>query len=304
MAKCAFLGLGVMGFPMAGHLRAAGHEVCVWNRTHARSDTWEAEHGKGATATVVEAVSGADYVMICVGADADVLAVVDAALPALAGGTVVIDHTTASPSCAREAAKRLAAKGVAFIDAPISGGQSGAEAGTLSVMCGGDPDDFARAELVMSAYGKTITHLGPVGAGQTAKCVNQICIAGTLRGLSEGLLFAEAAGLDAETLLQAIGGGAAQSWQMDNRLLTMAAREFDFGFALDWMIKDLGIAANEAEAMSVDVPLTQSVLDDYRALSGDGRGRLDTSALILAHPTAKLPKASSYPASDLTYPAK
>ena len=282
MAKCAFLGLGVMGFPMAGHLRAAGHDVRVWNRGGARREAWEERYGPGAAETAAEAVEGAELVMMCLGADPDVFAVVDSIEGNLSEGAVLVDHTTASPSCAKTLAKRLAARGVGFVDAPVSGGQSGAEAGKLSVMCGGTEAAFGTARPVMDAYAKVITHLGPAGAGQTAKCVNQICIAGTLRGLSEGLLFAEAAGLDAETLLSAIGGGAAQSWQMDNRMLTMAAREFDFGFALDWMRKDLQIALDEARAMSRSLPLTETVKADYDRLSSQGHGRKDTSALILA----------------------
>ena len=282
MAKCAFLGLGVMGFPMAGHLRKAGHDVTVWNRSPQRAHDWEAHHGAGAADTPSDAVHGCDFVMLCVGQDADVFAVVDAALPSIARGAVVIDHTTASPDCARKVAAQLSDVGAHFIDAPISGGQSGAEAGTLSVMCGGAQDVFERARPVMESYGRTITRLGPVGAGQTAKCVNQICIAGTLLGLSEGLRFAEAAGLDAATLLQAIGGGAAQSWQMDNRLLTMAERQFDFGFALDWMRKDLGIALDAARDMGVALPTARAADAHYATLQRSGDGRLDTSSLVLA----------------------
>ena len=282
MAKCAFLGLGVMGFPMAGHLRANGHEVRVWNRTSARARSWQAKYGEGAADTPQQAVAGADVVMLCVGEDKDVMAVIEAMKDGLRSGVTVIDHTTASPDCARAAADELAKLGVHFIDAPISGGQSGAEAGTLSIMCGGEEDVFERAEPVMQSYGATITRLGRVGAGQTAKCVNQICIAGTLLGLAEGLRFAEAAGLDAATLLQAIGGGAAQSWQMDNRLLTMAERKFDFGFALDWMRKDLGIALDAADAMDVALPTARSADAHYEALQQQGHGRLDTSAIIKA----------------------
>ena len=282
MARCAFLGLGVMGYPMAAHLRRAGHEVRIWNRSPARADAWEAQHGSGAAATPTEAVADADMVMLCLGDGDDVLDLVERIRGFLRPGRLVVDHTTASPSSARKAAERLAAVGAAFMDAPISGGQSGAEAGALSVMCGAAPEDFARAEPVMQAYGRTLTRLGPVGAGQTAKCVNQICIAGTLLGLSEGLLFAEATGLDADTLLAAIGGGAAQSWQMDNRLLTMAERKFDFGFAIDWMIKDLGIALDEAERAGVALPLVERVRAQYARLAEAGHGRLDTSCLILA----------------------
>lgn len=288
MASCAFLGLGVMGFPMAGYLRANGHDVRVWNRTAARSKAWEAQYGDGAFDTPSEVVAGADFIMFCVGADKDVFDVVDQIVPSLKPGVIVIDHTTASPDCARTVAKRLNAVGVGFLDAPISGGQSGAEAGTLSVMCGGDASTFAAALPVMQSYGRTITHLGPAGAGQTAKCVNQICIAGTLQGLSEGLRFAQAAGLDAETLLSAIGGGAAQSWQMDNRLLTMARDEFDFGFAIDWMRKDLAIAMDEATRMGVKLPITEQVDAAYAAVQTQGGARQDTSALIRS-----LPKASN-----------
>lgn len=284
MASCAFLGLGVMGFPMAGHLRANGHDVRVWNRSASRSAAWTAEHGDGAYPSPAEAVVGADFVMICVGADPDVFAVIDQILPSLRCGVTVIDHTTASPNCARTVAKTLGAAEVGFLDAPISGGQSGAEAGTLSVMCGGEASTFEAALPVMQSYGRTITHLGATGAGQTAKCVNQICIAGTLQGLSEGLRFAQAAGLDANTLLSAIGGGAAQSWQMDNRLLTMARDEFDFGFAIDWMRKDLAIAMEEAAQMGVALPITQQVDAAYADIQAQGGARQDTSALIRSLP--------------------
>ncbi|MGJ8559659.1 MAG: NAD(P)-dependent oxidoreductase [Litorimonas sp.] len=287
MANCAFLGLGVMGFPMAGHLRADGHDVRVWNRTATRAKAWEEQYGTGAFASLVETVSGVDFVMLCVGADKDVFDIIYQITPSLKPGTIVIDHTTASPDCARHVAKILIEAGCQFLDAPISGGQSGAEAGTLSVMCGGDVDTFAEALPVMQSYGRTITHLGPSGAGQTAKCVNQICIAGTLQGLSEGLRFAQAASLDAETLLAAIGGGAAQSWQMDNRLLTMAKDEFDFGFAIDWMRKDLAIAMDEAARMSVVLPITEQVDAAYEKIQTQGGARQDTSALIRS-----LPKAS------------
>lgn len=286
MASCAFLGLGVMGFPMAGYLRKNGHDVRVWNRTAARSKVWDVQYGGGAFETPVDAVNGADFVMLCVGADRDVFDVIDQILPSLKPGTIVIDHTTASPDCARTVAQRLKDVGVGFLDAPISGGQSGAEAGTLSVMCGGDPSTFERALPVMQSYGRTITHLGPAGAGQTAKCVNQLCIAGTLQGLSEGLRFAQAAGLDAETLLSAIGGGAAQSWQMVNRLLTMARDEFDFGFAIDWMRKDLAIAMEEAARMGVKLPMTEQVDAAYADIQADGGARQDTSALIRSLPKA------------------
>lgn len=287
MASCAFLGLGVMGFPMAGHLRAGGHEVRVWNRTAARAQAWEAAYGDGAFTAPEEAVQSAKIVMLCVGADKDVYDVIAQITPALKPGMIVIDHTTASPDCARTVAESLAKHDVQFLDAPISGGQSGAEAGTLSVMCGGDADTFAAAHSVMQSYGKTITHLGPVGAGQTAKCVNQICIAGTLQGLSEGLRFAQAAGLDADTLLAAIGGGAAQSWQMDNRLVNMAKDHFDYGFAIDWMRKDLAIAMEEAKRMGVALPITEQVDAAYARVQDMGGARQDTSALVRSLPKTK-----------------
>jgi 3-hydroxyisobutyrate dehydrogenase-like beta-hydroxyacid dehydrogenase len=287
MTSCAFLGLGVMGYPMAGHLRANGHAVSVWNRTAERSKSWESQYGDGAFDSPAEAVSGADFVMLCVGADKDVFDVINRVLPALKPGVIVIDHTTASPDCARKVAKILAEKGVGFLDAPISGGQSGAEKGALSVMCGGEVPAFEAALPVMQSYGRTITHLGTAGSGQTAKCVNQICIAGTLQGLSEGIRFAQAAGLDAATLLSAIGGGAAQSWQMDNRLLTMAKDEFDFGFAIDWMRKDLAIAMEEAARMSVTLPVTKQVDTAYADIQTKGGARQDTSALIRHLPKAK-----------------
>ena len=284
MAVCAFLGLGVMGYPMAGHLRANGHEVRVWNRTAMRAQQWAEQYGDGAFVTAADATQGADFVMICVGADKDVFDIIDQIEPSLVTDMVVIDHTTASPDCARMIANRLADQHVGFVDAPISGGQSGAENGTLSVMCGGEPETYDAALPVMKSYGKTITHLGPAGSGQTAKCVNQICIAGTLQGLSEGLRFAAAAGLDPQALLSAIGGGAAQSWQMDNRLLTMAADQFDFGFAINWMRKDLAIALQEAGRIGVDLPVTTQVDQAYAEVQAQGGGRLDTSALIKSLP--------------------
>jgi 3-hydroxyisobutyrate dehydrogenase-like beta-hydroxyacid dehydrogenase len=283
MAVCAFLGLGVMGFPMAGHLRAAGHTVRVWNRTSQRAKDWEDVHGAGACSTPMEAVNGADYIMLCVGADKDVFDVIGAISQDMKPGAIVIDHTTASPRCARQVAEQLHETGQGFMDAPISGGQSGAEAGALSVMCGASKAIFDQAKPVLEAYGKTITHVGEIGAGQTAKCVNQICIAGTLQGLSEGLLFAEAAGLDIDALLSAIGGGAAQSWQMDNRLKTMSARNFDFGFAIDWMRKDLGIALSAAADMKVILPMTQDVDRRYSDVQSKGGNRQDTSSLIRSY---------------------
>ena len=283
MAQCAFLGLGVMGFPMAGHLRASGHSVRVWNRTASTAKDWESKYGEGAADTAANAVEGADFVMLCVGADKDVFDVVDQIISSLKPGAIVIDHTTASPECARQCADRLKEADVAFLDAPISGGQAGAENGALSIMCGGEATAFREARPVMESYGKTITHLGSVGSGQLAKCVNQICIAGTLQGLSEGIMFAKAAGLDPERLLSAIGGGAAQSWQMDNRLPTMFADEFDFGFAIDWMRKDLGIALKTAREMGVSMPMVETVDERYSQVQEKGGNRQDTSALIRSY---------------------
>ena len=283
MAQCAFLGLGVMGFPMAGHLRAAGHGVRVWNRTASTAKDWEKTYGDGAASTASLAVESADFVMLCVGADKDVFAVIEQIKSKLKPGAIVIDHTTASPECARKCAETLSDFDVSFLDAPISGGQSGAENGRLSIMCGGEADVFGKAKPIMESYGKTITHLGPVGSGQLAKCVNQICIAGTLQGLSEGIRFAKAAGLDAERLLSAIGGGAAQSWQMDNRLPTMFADEFDFGFAIDWMRKDLGIALKTAKDMGVSMPMVETVDQRYADVQEKGGRRQDTSALIRSY---------------------
>lgn len=283
MAKCAFLGLGVMGFPMAGHLRADGHSVRVWNRTETVAKCWEDKYGPGASETADGAVHDADFIMICVGADKDVYAVIDHISSSLKPGAIVIDHTTASPKCARDVAKTLSDKNVSFLDAPISGGQSGAENGALSIMCGGEDAIFSKAEPILESYGKTITRLGPVGSGQLAKCVNQICIAGTLQGLSEGLMFAKSAGLDAERLLSAIGGGAAQSWQMDNRLMTMVADDFDFGFAIDWMRKDLGIALKTAREMGVNLPMVEEVDQRYAQVQDKGGHRQDTSALIRSY---------------------
>lgn len=283
MAKLAFLGLGVMGYPMAGHLQAAGHDVTVYNRTMAKAEAWVAEHGGKMAATPREAAEGCDIVFSCVGADDDLRAVTtgtDGAFSAMQAGSIYVDNTTASAHVARELSAAAGELGIGFIDAPVSGGQAGAENGVLTVMCGGDAEVFARAEPVMRAYGKIVTLIGGAGAGQQAKMVNQICIAGLVQGLSEALNFGNTAGLDMDAVLDTISGGAAQSWQMVNRGKTMVAGEFDFGFALDWMIKDLKICMDEASQNGAPLPITEQVLEFYKELSYQGHGRNDTSALI------------------------
>ena len=283
MAKAAFIGLGVMGYPMAGHLKAAGHEVTVYNRTAAKAEAWAAEHGGATAATPAEAAAGAEFVFACVGADDDLRAVTagpEGAFGSMAGGSVFVDNTTASAEVARELNAAAAERGIGFIDAPVSGGQAGAEGGILTVMCGGDAEAFAKAEPVIRAYGRTVTLIGGPGAGQQAKMVNQICIAGLVQGLSEAISFGTKAGLDMDAVLDTISGGAAQSWQMENRGRTMVADEFDFGFAVDWMIKDLGICMDEAGKNSAPLPVTEQVLGFYRELSAGGGGRRDTSSLI------------------------
>ena len=283
MAKVAFIGLGVMGYPMAGHLKAAGHEVAVYNRTAAKAEAWVAEHSGTRAASPAEAAAGAEFVFACVGADDDVRAVTtggNGAFQSMAPGGVFIDNTTASAELARELNAAAAGRGVGFLDAPVSGGQAGAEGGTLTVMCGGDAGIFARAEPVIRAYGRTVTLIGGPGAGQQAKMVNQICIAGLVQGLSEAINFGIEAGLDMDAVLDTIAGGAAQSWQMVNRGKTMVADEFDFGFAVDWMIKDLGICLDEARGNGAPLPVAEQVLEYYRELSAAGGGRMDTSSLI------------------------
>ena len=287
MATIAFLGLGVMGYPMAGHLKAAGHEVTVYNRSVAKAEQWVAEHGGGQSdamaATPQDAAKGAEFVFACVGADDDVRQVTigeDGAFQSMEKGAIFIDNTTASADVARELYSAAKDRGLGFIDAPVSGGQAGAENGILTVMCGGDADAFQRAEPVIRAFGKIVTHIGGAGAGQQAKMVNQICIAGLVQGLSEALNFGQRAGLNMDAVLDTISGGAAQSWQMVNRGRTMVKDEFDFGFALDWMIKDLNICLAEAKANGADLTVTAEVLKYYKELSAQGFGRNDTSALI------------------------
>lgn len=289
MANIAFLGLGVMGAPMAGHLASAGHEVTVYNRTTAKAEAWVAQHGGAFAATPAEAAKGASFVFACVGDDADIRAVTtgaDGAFSTMADGAIFIDNTTASAAVARELAEAAHDAGLGFLDAPVSGGQAGAENGALTVMVGGEASHFEAAEPLMKAYGAKVTLMGPSGAGQLTKMVNQICIAGLVQGLSEALNFGQNAGLDMEKVLEVISGGAAQSWQMVNRGHTMVRDEFDFGFALDWMRKDLRIVFEEAAANGSPLPVTVQVAQFYAMLSERGYGRNDTSALIrlLRHP--------------------
>jgi 3-hydroxyisobutyrate dehydrogenase len=283
MTKLAFLGLGVMGFPMAGHLAAAGHEVTVYNRTAAKADNWVARHGGAAAATPKAAAAGAEMVFSCVGNDDDLHSVILGEAGAFAGmaeGSILIDNTTASAEVARELAEIGKGKGIDFIDAPVSGGQAGAENGALTVMCGGDAEAFARAQPVIDAFAKAVTLMGPSGAGQLTKMVNQICIAGLLQGLSEGMNFGLRAGLDMEKVIDVIGKGAAQSWQMDNRAATMCAGKFDFGFAVDWMRKDLGICLAESKNNGARLPVTALVDQFYAQVQARGGNRWDTSSLM------------------------
>ena len=283
MAICAFLGLGVMGYPMAGHLVAAGHRVTVYNRTTAKAERWVAEHGGAMATTPAAAAEGAEYVFLCVGDDPDVLAVTtgaDGVLETMEEGTVLVDHTTASAVIAREVHAAAAAKGAGFVDAPISGGQAGAENGVLTVMCGGDQADFDRVAPVIDAYSRACNLLGGPGSGQLTKMVNQICIAGLVQGLSEGINFAQRAGLDVGSVVDTISKGAAGSWQMENRAQTMADGVFDYGFALDWMRKDLRICFQEAAANGSALPVTEIVDGYYEQLQELGLGRWDTSTLI------------------------
>ncbi len=280
MARAAFLGLGVMGYPMAGWLRRAGHEVAVYNRTVEKAARWAEEYDGQACDTPGEAVTGADFVFACLGADPDVEAVFARALPAMKRGAAFIDHTTASATLARRLAEAAAAAGCGFLDAPVSGGEAGARNGKLSVMVGGDADLLARATPVLSAYAASLTWIGPAGSGQLAKMVNQICIAGIVQGLAEGLHFADRAGLDIEAVIAAVSKGAAQSWQMDNRWASMAAGEYQFGFAVDWMRKDLGLALAEARGAGASLPLTALVDQFYADVQAMGGARWDTSSLL------------------------
>ena len=283
MARTAFIGLGVMGFPMAGHLAAAGHEVTVYNRSSARAAAWVERYKGRAAATPAAAAEGAEFVFACVGNDDDLRSVTTGpggAFEALGAGAVFVDHTTASAVVARELAGAAEARGAWFVDAPVSGGQAGAETGQLSVMCGGPVEASARAEPVIAAYAKACRLMGPAGAGQLAKMVNQIAIAGLLQGLSEALAFAQKAGLDGEGVLEVISKGAAGSWQMENRGRTMLEDRFDFGFAVDWMRKDLGICLAEANLNGALLPVTALVDQFYKEVQAAGGGRMDTSSLI------------------------
>jgi 3-hydroxyisobutyrate dehydrogenase-like beta-hydroxyacid dehydrogenase len=284
MTSIAFLGLGVMGAPMARHLARAGHDVVVYNRTASKSLAWVALNGNRAAPTPAEAAAEAEIVALCVGNDDDVREVVlgpVGALAAMSPGSILVDHTTASAGLARDLSTACAEHGVGFVDAPVSGGQAGAENAQLTVMCGcDDAEVFERAAKVLGAYARACTRLGPAGAGQLTKMVNQICIAGLLQGLSEGINFAQRAGLDVDQVVDVIGKGAAQSWQMDNRAQTMAAGEFDFGFAVEWMRKDLGIVLDEAGRNGAALPVTAIVDQFYTQLAGRGGDRWDTSSLI------------------------
>lgn len=283
MARVAFLGLGVMGFPMAGHLAAAGHEVTVWNRTAAKAAAWAQKYGGRAAATAREAAQGAEFVMCCVGNDDDLRSVClgpDGAFAGMEKGAVFVDHTTVSAAVTRELASIAGDSGFGFVDAPVSGGQAGAENGQLSVMCGGAPGDYARAEPVIAAYAKICRLMGPSGAGQLTKMCNQIAIAGLVQGLSESLHFAEKAGLSIPEVVEVISQGAAGSWQMQNRYQTMAENRFDFGFAVDWMRKDLGICLATANENGASLPVTALVDQFYKDVQGMGGGRWDTSSLI------------------------
>ncbi len=281
--KVAFLGLGVMGGPMAGHLAKAGHTVTVFNRTTVKAAAWAAQHGNAHAATPREAAKDADFVFCCVGNDDDLRSVVLGADGAFAGmkpGAVFVDHTTASAEVARELGVLAASQGFQFIDAPVSGGQAGAVNGALTVMCGGDPAAFDAMQPVALCFAKAVTRIGDSGAGQLAKMVNQICIAGLVQGLSEAVSFGQKAGIDMATVLDVIGKGAAQSWQMDNRGKTMLADQFEFGFAVDWMRKDLGLVLDEAKRNGARLPVTALVDQFYADVQALGGGRWDTSSLV------------------------
>lgn len=281
--KIAFLGLGVMGYPMAGHLKAAGHDVTVYNRTISRAQAWASEFGGAVAATPKEAAQGADIVFSCVGNDDDLRSVVlgeHGALTGMKAGACYVDHTTASAQVARALHGLAARQEIGFIDAPVSGGQSGAVDGILTIMCGGDTAHFDRVAPVLTAYGRAVTHMGEVGAGQLCKMVNQICIAGLLQGLSEAIAFGQTAGLDMNRVLDVISKGAAQSWQMEQRGRTMAEGRFDFGFAVDWMRKDLGLVMDEGKRLGTSLPVTALVDQFYADVQRNGGNRWDTSSLI------------------------
>lgn len=278
-----FMGLGVMGFPMAGHLQAAGHRVCVYNRTVEKARVWVEQYGGQLGVTPRDAAAGADIVCLCVGDDDDVRSVVlsqEGVLVGLPAGGIIIDHTTASADLARELYEAAAQRGVGFLDAPVSGGQAGALTGALTIMVGGEATTFARVEPVLKVYGKCVRLLGPAGSGQLAKMVNQICIGGVLQGLAEGMAFSRIAGLDTAAVIEVISQGAAQSWQMDNRHRTMLAQEYEHGFAVNWMRKDLAMVLAQATAFGLSLPVTRLVDNFYADVQAMGGGRWDTSSLL------------------------
>ncbi len=278
--RVAFLGLGVMGSPIARHLASAGHQVTVFNRTTAKAAAWVASNGGAFSPTVAGAVAEQEVVLMCVGNDDDVRTVAGEAIASMRPGSLLVDHTTASAEVAKEVAAAAGRRGIRFVDAPVSGGQAGAENGQLTIMCGGSPDDFDDAAGVMVSYAKGMKLLGPVGSGQLTKMANQICIAGLVQGLAEAIAFTERAGLDPNEVIEAISKGAAQSWQMENRAKTMHDRKFDFGFAVEWMRKDLGIVLDEARRNGARVPVTALVDQFYADVEAMGGSRWDTSALI------------------------
>jgi 3-hydroxyisobutyrate dehydrogenase-like beta-hydroxyacid dehydrogenase len=281
--KTGFIGLGVMGYPMAGHLAAAGHEAGVFNRTAARAEAWVEEYGGLSYVDPASLAEGCDVVCVCVGRDEDVEAVVlgeKGALSTMQPGAILVDHTTTSASLARKLSLACAEKGVGFLDAPVSGGQAGAEQGVLSIMAGGSEEHFDRARPALEAYGRTLALIGEAGSGQLCKMVNQICIGGLLEGLAEALLFGKSAGLDMEKVMAVISGGAAQSWQMENRHKTMLKGSYDFGFAVDLMRKDLGIVFDEASRLGLELPVTELVDGYYSEVQAMGGGRWDTSSLM------------------------
>ncbi|GIK50665.1 MAG: NAD(P)-dependent oxidoreductase [Hyphomonadaceae bacterium] len=280
MAKVAFIGLGVMGSPMAGHLAKAGHDVAVYNRTEDKARDWAQTYSGRTYSSVANAVEGVDIAFSCVGDDRDLREVFEAAASKMRKGAIFVDHTTASAEIARELAVKAEERGLGFLDAPVSGGQAGAEAGRLTVMAGGEPSVFAEAQPIMAAYAASMTLIGPAGAGQLAKMVNQICIAGVLQGLAEALHFAKRADLDVEKVIGAISKGAAQSWQMENRWKTMAEGRFDFGFAVDWMRKDLGLVLEEAQRNGARLDLVKLIDEYYADVQAMGGKRWDTSSLI------------------------
>ena len=283
ISTVAFIGLGVMGYPMAGHLARAGLDVRVYNRTPAKAEAWAGEHGGSHHATPCEAASGADLVLVCVGNDDGVREVTtgeNGALSGMAEGSLLVDHTTASADLAEELDAACRERGIGFVDAPVSGGQQGAENGALTIMCGGDDADFARIEPLLGHYGRAVTLMGPAGSGQLTKMVNQICIAGLVQGLAEGLHFAEQAGLDRQRVVDVISKGAAGSWQMENRHGTMIADEYEHGFAVDWMRKDLGICLEQARRLQARLPVTALVDQFYADVQVMGGGRWDTSSLL------------------------